>query len=233
VLKLVIGNKNYSSWSLRPWLYLRESGIEFEEVHISLFSGGAWRDELSQYTPAGRVPVLVDGDLQVWDSMAIIEHLLERHSSEDGVLGWPEDPVARAMARSISAEMHSGFLAVRDELPQNLRVRLPRGPENLSDACRSQIARIDDIWSTTRARFGHGGPWLFGSMSIPDVVYAPVALRFRSYEIEVSPESRGFGDAVEALESVRDFVSAARAEPEHIDFIDDLVPTSESPLVAG
>jgi glutathione S-transferase len=233
LLKLVIGNKNYSSWSLRPWLHLRESGIEFEEVHISLFSDGDWRDELSRYTSAGRVPVLVDGDLHVWDSLAIIGHVLERHGHEEGVVGWPRDAGARAMARSISAEMHSGFLAIRDELPQNLRVRRLLALEDLSDACRSQVARVDEIWTSARERFGHDGPWLFGEMSVADMMYAPVALRFVTYGIGVGAQSQAFVDAVGGLESVRDFVAAARAEPEHLDFIDDLVPTADSPLVAG
>lgn len=228
-LKLVIGNKNYSSWSLRPWLHLRESRIPFEEVRIALFRDG-FRDRLRQYTPAGRVPVLVDDDLHVWDSMAIIEHVRERFPE---ALGWPTDATARAMARSISAEMHAGFLAVRDELPQNLRVRRPRQLSSLSEGCRAQIARIDEMWTTARREHGEEGPWLFGEMSIADVVYAPVALRFVTYGIPVGEESQGFVDSVCGLASVQEFVDGARAEPEHLDFIDDLVPTAESPLVPG
>ena len=228
-LKLVIGNKNYSSWSLRPWLHLRESRIPFEEVRIALFREG-FREELRRYTPAGRVPVLIDDDLHVWDSMAIIEHVRERFPE---ALGWPADAAARAMARAISAEMHSGFLAVRDELPQNLRVRRPRALDGLSETCRRQIARIDEMWTAARREHGEEGPWLFGEMSIADVVYAPVALRFVTYGIPVGDESRGFVDSVCALDSVREFVDAARAEPEHLDFIDELVPTAKSPLIPG
>ena len=228
-LELVIGNKNYSSWSLRAWLHLRESRIPFRETRIALFQDG-FRETLERYTPAGRVPVLIDGDLPVWDSMAIIEHVRERFPE---ALGWPTDAAARAMARSIAAEMHAGFLAVRDELPQNLRARRPRPLESLSEACRGQIARIDEMWTTARREHGEEGPWLFGEMSIADIVYAPVALRFVTYGIPVGEESRGFVDAVCALDSVREFVDAARAEREHLDFIDDLVPTAGSPLTPG
>ena len=229
MLQLVIGNNNYSSWSLRAWLYLREAGIAFQEIRISLFSDG-FREELARHTPAGRVPVLIDGDIHVWDSMAIIEHVLAEHGAP---LGWPTDARARAMARSICAEMHSGFLAIRDELPQNLRVRRPLAIESLSDGCRAQIARIEEIWTTARRSGDSSGPWLFGEKSIADVVYAPVALRFATYGIEVAAESRGFIDAVEGLASIAEYVAAARAEPEHLDFIDDLVPTADSPLVPG
>lgn len=229
MLRLVIGNKNYSSWSLRAWLYLRERGVDFEEMRVALFTDG-FREELGRYTSAGRVPVLLDDDVSVWDSMAIIEHVRERSPE---AVGWPEDPAARAMARSIAAEMHSGFLAIRDELPQNLRVRKPLATSALSEACRSQIGRIDEIWSTARRSHGAGGPWLFGEICIADVVYAPVALRFVTYEIPLRGESRGFVGAVESLPSVQEWIAAARAEPEHLDFIDDLVPTADSPLVPG
>ena len=229
MLRLVIGNKNYSSWSLRAWLHLRASGLDFEEIRISLFSED-FREELARYTSAGRVPVLLDDDLTIWDSMAIIEHVRERYG---GSVGLPEEPAARAMARSISAEMHSGFLAIRDELPQNLRARRPLAPDALSDACRGQVARVEEIWRAARGAHGEVGPWLFGDFSIADVVYAPVALRFRTYAIDLGPEARAYVEAVSALPAVREFVAAAEAESESLDFIDDLVPTSESPLVPG
>lgn len=229
MLKLVIGNKNYSSWSLRAWLHLRESGIDFQEINISLFAEG-FREELARYTSAGRVPVLLDGDVTIWDSMAIIEHVREKHA---GAVDWPEEPAARAMARSISAEMHSGFLAIRDELPQNLRVRKPLASGTLSDACLGQIARVEEIWDVARRQHGAAGPWLFGTFSIADVVYAPVALRFATYGIDVGKESGEYIGRVAGLPSVEEFVAAAKAESEHLDFIDDLVPTSDSPLVPG
>jgi glutathione S-transferase len=228
MLRLVIGNKNYSSWSLRAWLHLRESGISFEEIRIALFSPG-FREALARYTAAGRVPVLLDGDLSVWDSLAIALHVHEQH----GGLGFPEEPAARAMALSITAEMHAGFLAIRDELPQNLRARRALSSEVLSAACRAQIARVDTLWSTARRLHGGGGPWLFGELGIADVFYVPVALRFATYEIALGPESRGFVDAVQGLVSVQEFVAAARAETEHLDFIDDLVDRASTPLVPG
>ena len=137
-LTLVIGNRNYSSWSLRAWLYLRESGLKFEEIFISLHTGN-WREEVSKYSPAGRVPVLIDDGITVWDTMAIMTHLLDRHSE---TIGWPADPSERAFAQSISAEMHSGFLAIRGELPQNIRIRRSA---TVSDECRTQIGRVQAI----------------------------------------------------------------------------------------
>ncbi len=134
-LTLVIGNRNYSSWSLRAWLYLRESGLEFEEIFISLHIGN-WREEVSKYTPAGRVPVLIDDDITVWDTMAIMAYLLDRHPN---AIGWPADPMEKALAQSISAEMHSGFLAIRGGLPQNIRIRRSA---TVSDECRAQIGRV-------------------------------------------------------------------------------------------
>ena len=151
-LTLVIGNRNYSSWSLRAWLYLRESGLEFDEVFISLHTGN-WREALAKYTSAGRVPVLIDDDVTVWDSMAIMAHLLERHP---GAVGWPADPIQRALARSISAEMHSGFLAIRAEMPQNIRIRRTAA---MSDQCRAQIDRVQAIWHDCRERSGDRGQY--------------------------------------------------------------------------
>lgn len=229
MLDLIIGNKNYSSWSLRAWLYLRECGIEFREIHISLFDG-EWREQLGRFTPAGRVPVLRDGDLVVWDSMAIIEHVRERF---DGAVGWPEDAEARAMARSVSAEMHSGFLAIRDELPQNLRADRRLDPASLSNACRGQIARVEEIIESARSRHGAGLPWLFGAFSIADVFYAPVALRFATYGIPLGPAGGAFIEAVRGLPSVREFVRAAEEEEASLPFIDELTPTEVSPLTPG
>ncbi|MDP3938430.1 MAG: glutathione S-transferase family protein [Deltaproteobacteria bacterium] len=228
--KLVIGNKNYSSWSLRAWLYLRQSAIAFEEIRISLYSETEWRNELRRYTPAGRVPVLLDGKHPVWDSQAIIEYLIER---EPQAISWPADARARAVARSVSAEMHSGFLAIRDELPQNLRARRPRAMSALSAACRSQIARIDEIWTHCLRDFGDGGPWLFGPFSIADVMFAPVALRFVTYAIPVSPEAETFIRSVEGLPAVQDWGREAEAEPERLAFIDDLLPAGQTPLTPG
>ena len=224
--KLVIGNRNYSSWSLRAWLYLRESGIGFQEIRIPLFTPD-WAETVARYSPTGRVPVLLDGDIQVWDTMSIFEYVRERHPE---AVGWPADVAARAEARSIAAEMHAGFLAVRDELPQNLRARHRRDLAELSVAARAQIDRVWSIWSSCRQRFGQAGPWLFGAFSIADVMYVPMALRFVTYEIPVPEDARSFVDAVTALPSVREWIEAAAHEPERLEFIDGLVPSAQSPL---
>lgn len=228
-MQLVIGNRNYSSWSLRAWLYLRASGVDFDDVVIPLFTAG-WRDEVARYGPSGRVPVLVDGDVAVWDTLAIVDYVQGRSTQ---ALGWPEDPVARARAWSISAEMHSSFLALRGELPQNLRRREPVDPGRLSADCRAQIARVDEIWRDTLEQFGGDGPWLFGRFSVADVMFAPVALRFVSYGIELSPGARPFVASVLANEHVAEWTRAALAESWRIDFIDELVPAAEAPLVLG
>jgi glutathione S-transferase len=227
--RLVIGNRNYSSWSLRAWLFLKESGIPFEEIRIPLFTT-AWDTEISQYSPAGRVPVLLDGDISVWDSMAIFQYILERHA---GAVGWPEPDKARAVAQSISFEMHSGFLAVRDELPQNIRARRKRDLAELSEACVNQIERIDLIWSECRREYGEQGPWLFGALSLADIMFAPVALRFVTYQIPISDAAAQFQRAICDLPTVQHWIAAANEEPEAIAFIDDHVPAAESPLTLG
>jgi glutathione S-transferase len=227
--QLVIGNRNYSSWSLRAWLFLRQSGIAFEEIRIPLFTAD-WAETVARYSPTGRVPVLLDGDIRVWDTLSIIEHVRERHP---GAVGWPEDVAARAEARSIAAEMHAGFLAIRDELPQNLRLRRQRDEAALSPAARAQIARVRSIWSGCRQRFHAAGPWLFGAFSIADVLYTPMALRFVTYGIAVPGPAQGFVDAVTALPAVNEWIEAARREPERIEFIDALVPAAQSPLTLG
>lgn len=227
--KLVIGNRNYSSWSLRAWLFLRESGIAFEEIRVPLFTA-EWAEAVARYSPTGRVPVLLDGDIQVWDTLSIFEYVRERHPE---AVGWPADAAARAEARSIAAEMHAGFLAIRDELPQNLRARHKRDEARLSAGARAQIARVHGIWGSCRQRFGHAGPWLFGAFSIADVMYVPMALRFVTYDIPVPADARGFVDAVTALPSVREWIDAAAREPERIEFIDGLVPAVASPLTLG
>jgi len=226
---LVIANRNYSSWSLRAWLHLTESNIPFEEIRIPLFTG-TWQEEIARYSPGGRVPVLLDDGNTVWDSIAIIDHVLEQHP---GAVGWPASDRARAHARSVSAEMHSGFLAVRDELPQNLRVRHRLDIDLLSKACQKQVARIDELWADCRGKYGGSGKWLFGDFSIADVMFAPVALRFVTYSIPVSERSREFVDAVCGLESVQRWVDASREETEVLPFFDDLVGAKDSPLTLG
>ena len=227
--KLVIGNRNYSSWSLRAWLYLTESNVPFEEIRFPMFTQ-TWLTEIANYSPAGRVPVLLDDDITVWDTMAIIEYVRARNTHS---VGWPESVRMCAHARSVSAEMHSGFLRVRDELPQNIRARNKRELSQLSDSCRKQIARINEIWTDCRRRYGDSGEWLFGEFSIADIIFTPVALRFVTYSIPVGDTAREFVDAVQRSTSVRHWIEAARVEPESISFIDDLAPAASSPLTLG
>ncbi len=230
LIKLVIGNKNYSSWSLRAWLYLQQSNIPFEEIRIPLFSKPGWRERVTRFSPAGRVPILIDGDETVWDSLAIIEYLRQKHSA---AVSWPPTPSARARAWSIAAEMHSGFLAVRAELPQNLRNRRPIDPSELSVPCREQIQRIDQIWSEALQAEENEGPWLFGEFSIADVMFAPVALRFDSYSIPVSAAAAEFMANIKTLEPVLIWIQDAIKEPEEISFIDTREPVANTPMVPG
>lgn len=226
-LKLVIGNKNYSSWSLRAWLYLKESQLQFEEIRLSLFTD-QWATAISQYTPAGRVPVLLDGDITIWDSLAIMEYV---HEYYPDAVGWPSNRTANAHARSIAAEMHSGFLAIREELPQNLRVCQQRSRDDFSNAAQAQIARVEKLWQDCYRQYG--GPWLCGDFSIADVLYAPVALRFVTYSIQLNPEAGQFIDRVQALDAVQAWCQDAIAEPENLPFIDSLAPASSTPLSFG
>jgi glutathione S-transferase len=194
-LKLLIGNKNYSSWSMRPWLALKAAGIAFEEIQIPLYTDAADKQRILDVTPSGKVPVLVEGDVTVWDSLSIIEYLAERFPQ---ARLWPEDRANRAHARSISAEMHSGFAALRNECGMNLH--RPVRAKALSDAARADVARIQAIWTDCRRRHAKAGPFLFGALSAADAMYAPVVHRFRTYAIEVTPV-------------VRDYMDAMRAEP--------------------
>jgi glutathione S-transferase len=227
--RLVIGNKNYSSWSLRAWLFLKESAIPFTETRIPMFTPD-WAREIARYTPARRVPVLIDGDVSVWDTTAIFQYIRERHPD---AVGWPKDEKARAHAQSISGEMHSGFLAIRDQLPQNIRARRRRDASELSSGCLAQIRRVDEIWSECRNRYGQSGDWLFGEFCLADVMYTPVALRFATYGIPISDSAQEFQRAVSARPAVREWIAAATAEPEAIAFIDDFVPAAKSPLTLG
>lgn len=207
-MKLIIGNKNYSSWSLRPWVAMKVAGIPFEEIRIPLY-GPDSKARLLEYSPAGKVPCLVEGDLRVWDSLSILEYLAERHPGL-----WPKDPAARAHARSVSAEMHSGFQNLRAHMSMNIRKRHPgkgRTPESLAD-----IARIVSMWSDCRGRYAAGGPFLFGAFSAADAMYAPVVLRFRTYEVELPPACRAYADTMLALPAMREWVAAALEESESL-----------------
>ena len=206
-LKLVIGNKNYSSWSMRPWLALRANDIAFEEVFIPLYTGEADKQRILDVTPSGKVPALVDGDITIWDSLAIIEYAAERFPQ---ARLWPEDRAARAHARSISAEMHSGFMALRNECGMNLH--RPIGAIALSADARANIARIQEIWIECRERHGKSGPFLFGAFSGADAMFAPVVHRFRTYAIEVAPEVADYMKAMMALPAFQQWTKAGLAE---------------------
>lgn len=229
MLKLVIGNYNYSSWSLRAWLHLRASDIPFTVERLAMFTD-EWRQEIGRYSPAGRVPVLLDGGLAIWDSLAIIEYAIEQYPQ---AVGWPVDKDSRARARSICAEMHSGFIAIRNELPQNIRMRKTLSPGRLSVACQQQLQRVDEIWVDCRSEFAGAGPWLFGDLSAADIMYAPVALRLITYGITMSARAEEFVSAVQEFEAVREWSAAAAAETEELAFIDDLRPVADTPLTPG
>jgi glutathione S-transferase len=206
-LTLVIGNKNYSSWSMRPWLALKACNIAFDEVSIPLYTGNADKQRILEFSRAGKVPVLVDGDVTIWDSLAIIEYLAERFPETQL---WPEDTASRAHARSVSAEMHSGFAALREECGMNLH--RPVGAKELSAAARADIARIQQSWVECRARYGKRGPYLFGTFGGADAMYAPVVYRFRTYAIEVMPEVRDYMAAMMALPAFQEWTRAGLAE---------------------
>jgi glutathione S-transferase len=206
-LKLVIGNKNYSSWSMRPWLALRAANIPFEEVLIPLYTGDADKQRILSFTRSGKVPVLVDGDVTVWDSLAVIEYLAERFPE---ARLWPEDRARRAHARSISAEMHSGFAALRNECGMNLH--RPVRAIALSSEARADIGRVQQIWSECRERYAKFGPFLFGAFGGADAMFAPVVHRFRTYAIAGAPEVQAYMDSMMALPAFQEWTRAALAE---------------------
>jgi glutathione S-transferase len=208
-MKLVIGNKNYSTWSLRPWLLLSAFGLEFEEQQESLLNEGLTA-RLAKHSPTSKVPVLVDGALTVWDSLAICEYLSEQYL--DG-RGWPADPQSRATARALCCEMHAGFAALRNELPMNCRAsrRVHMSPDAAKD-----IARIDAIWSGYTRQNAVAGPWLFGDFSIADCFFAPVALRFKTYGVALSGQAQAYADRLLHHQHVVAWVQSAKAETEVI-----------------
>jgi glutathione S-transferase len=217
-VKLVIGNKNYSSWSMRPWILLRELGVPFEEVLIPFAGLGdpaamaAWRERVRAHAPGGdapgKVPLLVDGEVAVWESLAILDHLADRFP-ERAV--WPTDPAARAFARSIAAEMHAGFAALRKACPMNLGKRY--AARDRGDAVARDVARVAAVWTTARTRWGQGGRFLFGAFGAADAMYAPVVARFLGYDLPAAPVVRAYLDAVAGTAGYRGWTEAALAEP--------------------
>ena len=212
-LNLVIGNKNYSSWSMRPWLALRANDIGFEEVFIPLYTDNkADKDRILSFTHSGKVPALIDGDLTIWDSLSIIEYAAERFPQ---ARLWPDDRARRAHARSISAEMHSGFMALRNECGMNLH--RPVGAVELSADARANVARIEEIWIECRERHGALGPFLFGAFGAADAMFAPVVHRFRTYAIPVAPGARAYMETMMSLPAFQEWTSAGLAETLVID----------------
>ncbi len=205
-MKLVIGNKNFSSWSLRPYLALAHVGAPFEEEVIPLDQPDT-AEKIARASPSGRVPALVDGALTVWDSIAICEYLNEKFPEAKL---WPDDRAVRAVARSVSAEMHSGFAKLREHHPMKIKDDLPTAqvrPEVLAD-----LKRIEQIWSSCRKQYGQGGPFLFGRFSIADAMYGPVVSRCRTYHLPLSAESQTYADAVWQLPGMQKWLAEAKAE---------------------
>lgn len=201
-LHLIIGNKNYSSWSFRPWLALKVAGIAFDETVISL-EAKDFKARVTALSGAGRVPVLLDGDVRIWESLAILEYLAEKFPAA-GL--WPKDVAARAQARAVASEMHAGFLPLRRHLPMN--VARPVKSRTLDDGAMADVARIDAIWSECRAKFG--GPFLFGPFGVADAMYAPVIWRFHTYAVGVSAAARDYMRAVMGLPAWAEWRDAAR-----------------------
>jgi glutathione S-transferase len=210
-LTIYIGNKNYSSWSLRPWLALKQTGLAFKEIVVPI-GQPTTRSTILLHSPSGKVPALRHGDLVLWESLAICEYLAEL-APDRGL--WPESPVARATARSISHEMHAGFAALRANLPMNIRSSFPNRafpPEVWTD-----VGRILALWGNARREYGADGPFLFGQFCIADAMFAPVVARFRTYGVTLDADAQAYGDAVWAFPAFQEWRTAAHREPMIID----------------
>ncbi len=226
-MQLWIGNKNYSSWSMRAWVLLREAGIPFDEVKLRLdfAPGSEFRRRIATVSPAGRVPVLVDEGLAVWDTLAIAEYAAERFP-EAGL--WPADRAARARARSLCAEMHAGFDALRTHCPMNIEARLPETGARVLEQhpqVRADLARLDAMWCD--ALRASGGPLLFGRFSVADAFFAPVVMRVRTYALPLSAEAAAYADRVAALGAVQAWIADALAEG---DFFAEDEPYRSAPV---
>ena len=205
-MKLIIGDRNYSSWSLRPWLAARQAGLPFEEVCIPLRTAGS-KANIYQHSPSGKVPCLIHDDTLVWDSLAICEYLAELVPAL-----WPTDHTVRAEARSVSAEMHSGFAALRQGMGMDIRASKPF--DGRTSAVGADIARIVAIWESCRSRFAVGGDFLFGEFSIADAMFAPVVWRFLTHAVDLPPASQAWVETMLALPAMREWQAAALAEAE-------------------
>ena len=204
-MKLIIGNKNYSSWSLRPWIAMKTAGIAFDEQVVSL-NDPQFKRTVAKISPAGKVPALADGEVHVWESLAILEYLAEKFPTASL---WPEEAGARAHARAVASEMHAGFVPLRRQLPMN--VARPVKPRALDDGAAADVARIDAIWRQCIGKFG--GLFLFGAFGAADAMYAPVVWRFHTYAVDVSDIARAYMRAVMALPAWSEWREAARREP--------------------
>ena len=205
-MKLIIGNKNYSSWSLRPWLAMKHIGLTFDEAVILMALPDSKANMLA-YSPTGQVPVLIDGDTTVYETIAILEYLNDRYPTT-GL--WPKDIVARAHARAISAEMHAGFAALRRDCPMNMRRSVKR--LDISPAAQMHAARIDALWCDARARFGQGGDFLFGHFTNADAMYAPIVNRFHVYDLPRSETAQAYMNTMMALPAWQEWAAASHAE---------------------
>lgn len=209
-LTLIIGNKNSSSWSLRPWLVLKQVEADFSEIRIPLDMPET-RNQILRYSPTGRVPVLQHGTLRIWDSLAICEYLAEQFPER---LLLPKDSAVRAIARAVSAEMHSGFQQLREHLPMNCRDRFPNS--GFSSEVQSDIDRITALWQTCRQQYGTGGNFLFGHFTIADAMFAPVVSRFVTYGVALDAISQAYVETIWALPGMKQWLAEAEVEVEHI-----------------
>ena len=205
-LVLVLGTKRWSSWSLRPWLALKQAGLAFSEILVPLRQPDS-KTNILVHSPSGKIPVLKDGSLTVWDSLAICEYVAELACA---VPLWPENKGARAVARSVSAEMHSGFPALREHLSMDVTIRHPL--PSLPDEAKPDIARVMALWNDCRERFGAGGPFLFGRFTVADAMFAPVVTRFETYWVPMDPVSAAYAEAVMDLPAMGQWITEARAE---------------------
>ncbi len=218
-LTLIIGNKNYSSWSLRPWILLRHFKVPFTEKRIALFTD-TMEQELAIYGSDTKVPVLQDGELVVWDSLAILEYVSERYLDNQG---WPENVNARAVARSVCAEMHSSFPHLREALPMNCRKHFKH--YTVSDKTQRDINRVKEIWAKCRTEYGQHGEWLFGDFSAVDAMYAPVVLRFAGYDVKLNKDEQAYIDTVLSHPDILEWIAAGKAEQEVIELDEIELPS--------
>lgn len=203
---LVIGNKNYSSWSLRAWLGMKHVGVEFDEIMVPLFQGD-FKEEIFKYSASGKVPILKVGEDEIWDSLAICEYLNDQFPQANL---WPEESYAKAIARAVSCEMHSGFFTIRNDMSMNMRRKIEGFVP--SEACQIEIDRVKEIWTTCRNRFGKTGPFLFGHFTIADMMFAPIVNRFTTYQIVTDETVNAYMEAVLSMPSMKEWKEEALKE---------------------